>query len=79
VNTLIKQTDADATSLTVDTVQLIWLKWWDRKSTRDLLGLITEDAMDMGMVNAVIPHAELEDTAYNGHRHSKNHQWLSKC
>jgi 1,4-dihydroxy-2-naphthoyl-CoA synthase len=23
-----------------------------------------QDAMDMGMVNAVIPHAELEDTAY---------------
>jgi 1,4-dihydroxy-2-naphthoyl-CoA synthase len=24
--------------------------------------------MDMGMVNAVIPHAELEDTAYVGTR-----------
>jgi 1,4-dihydroxy-2-naphthoyl-CoA synthase len=51
----------------VDTVQLIWLKWWDRKSTRIFFlgrNYSAQDAMDMGMVNAVIPHAELEDTAY---------------
>jgi naphthoate synthase len=37
------------------------------KSTRNLFlraQLSAQDAMDMGMVNAVIPHAELEDTAY---------------
>jgi naphthoate synthase len=28
-----------------------------------------QDAMDMGMVNAVIPHAELEDTAYEHKRY----------
>jgi naphthoate synthase len=48
-------------------VQLIWLKWWDKK-TREIFFLgrnySAQDAMDMGMVNAVIPHAELEDTAY---------------
>jgi naphthoate synthase len=41
------------------------LKWWDRKKlVKFSLGRVTtQDAMDMGMVNAV-PHAELEDTAY---------------
>jgi naphthoate synthase len=32
--------------------------------------------MDMGMVNAVIPHAELEDTAYEWAEILGNHLWL---
>jgi 1,4-dihydroxy-2-naphthoyl-CoA synthase len=43
----------------MDTVQLIWLKWWDRKKAREIFFLgrnySAQDAMDMGMVNAVIP------------------------
>jgi naphthoate synthase len=35
-----------------------------------------QDAMDMGMVNAVIPHAELEDTAYEAQEILGNHLWL---
>jgi naphthoate synthase len=39
-----------------------------------------QDAMDMGMVNAVIPHAELEDTAYEWAQEILGKSlWLSKC
>jgi 1,4-dihydroxy-2-naphthoyl-CoA synthase len=33
----------------------------------------------MGMVNAVIPHAELEDTYEWAQEILGNHLWLSKC
>jgi naphthoate synthase len=62
--------------------QLILLKWWDRKAREIFFRaeLLCQDAMDMGMVNAVIPHAELEDTAYEWAQEILgNHLWLSKC
>jgi naphthoate synthase len=35
--------------------------------------------MDMGMVNAVIPHAELEDTAYECTRDIRESPMAIKC
>jgi naphthoate synthase len=62
-----KQTDADVTSF--DVVMGHYLaKMVGQKKLVKFLGRVTlRDAMDMGMVNAVIPHAELEDTM-NGHK-----------
>jgi len=49
--------------------RLIWLKWWVRKKAREIFFLgrnySAQEAMDMGMVNAVIPHDELEATAFD--------------
>ena len=54
--------------LTADTVPLTLRKWWDRKKPVKFSFLgrnySAQDAFDMGMVNAVIPHEELEDTAF---------------
>jgi naphthoate synthase len=62
----------------VDTVQLIWLKWWDREIF--FLGRnYCSGCYGYGMVNAVIPHAELEDTAYEWAQEILQNQWLSKC
>ncbi len=49
-------------------VQHIWLKWLGRKKAREIFFLgrnySAQEAFEMGMVNKVVPHAELEDTAY---------------
>jgi 1,4-dihydroxy-2-naphthoyl-CoA synthase len=60
--------------------QLILLKWWDRKAREIFFRAELPAQDDMGMVNAVIPHAELEDTAYEWAQEILgNHLWLSKC
>lgn len=63
-----KQTDADVTSFDGGYGSAYLAKMVGQKKAREIFFLgrnySAQDAFDMGMVNAVIPHDELEQTAY---------------
>jgi len=65
---IFKQTDADVTSFDAGYGSAYLAKMVGQKKAREIFFLgrnySAQDAYEMGMVNAVIPHAELEDTAY---------------
>lgn len=65
---IFKQTDADVTSFDGGYGSAYLAKMVGQKRAREIFFLgrnySAQDAYEMGMVNAVIPHAELEDTAY---------------
>jgi naphthoate synthase len=63
-----KQTDADVTSFDGGYGSAYLAKMIGQKRAREIFFLgrdyTAQDAMDMGMVNAAVPHAELEATAW---------------
>ncbi|RFC55553.1 1,4-dihydroxy-2-naphthoyl-CoA synthase [Brumimicrobium aurantiacum] len=65
---IFKQTDADVTSFDGGYGSAYLAKMVGQKKAREIFFLgrnySAQEAVDMGMVNAAIPHAELEDTAY---------------
>ncbi len=65
---IFKQTDADVTSFDGGYGSAYLAKMVGQKKAREIFFLgrnySAQEAFDMGMVNAVIPHAELETTAY---------------
>lgn len=65
---IFKQTDADVTSFDGGYGSAYLAKMVGQKKAREIFFLgrnySAREAMDMGMVNAVFPHAELEDQAY---------------
>jgi naphthoate synthase len=65
---IFKQTDADVTSFDGGYGSAYLAKMVGQKKAREIFFLgrnySAQEALEMGMVNAVIPHAELEDTAY---------------
>ena len=65
---IFKQTDADVTSFDGGYGSAYLAKMVGQKKAREIFFLgrnyTAQDAYEMGMVNAVIPHDELEDTAY---------------
>ena len=65
---IFKQTDADVTSFDGGYGSAYLAKIIGQKRAREIFFLgrnySAQDAFDMGMVNAVVPHADLEDTAY---------------
>src|SRR5690554_5805884 len=65
---IFKQTDADVASFDGGFGSALLARQVGQKRAREIFFLgrnySAEEAFDMGMVNAVIPHAELEDTAY---------------
>ena len=65
---LFKQTDADVTSFDGGYGSAYLAKMVGQKRAREIFFLgrnyTAQQAYEMGMVNAVIPHDELEDTAY---------------
>jgi naphthoate synthase len=65
---IFKQTDADVTSFDGGYGSAYLAKMVGQKRAREIFFLgrnySAQEAFDMGMVNAVVPHAELEDTAY---------------
>ena len=65
---IFKQTDADVTSFDGGYGSAYLAKMVGQKRAREIFFLgrnyTAQEAFDMGMVNAVIPHDELEDTAY---------------
>lgn len=65
---IFKQTDADVTSFDGGYGSAYLAKMVGQKKAREIFFLgrnySAQEAYDMGMVNAVIPHDELEDTAY---------------
>ncbi|MBK7129027.1 MAG: 1,4-dihydroxy-2-naphthoyl-CoA synthase [Crocinitomicaceae bacterium] len=65
---IFKQTDADVTSFDGGYGSAYLAKMVGQKKAREIFFLgrnySAREAYEMGMVNAVIPHAELEDTAY---------------
>jgi len=65
---IFKQTDADVTSFDGGYGSAYLAKMVGQKKAREIFFLgrnySAQEAMDMGMVNAVIPHDQLEDTAY---------------
>ncbi|MCE7993024.1 MAG: 1,4-dihydroxy-2-naphthoyl-CoA synthase [Roseivirga sp.] len=65
---IFKQTDADVTSFDGGYGSAYLAKMVGQKRAREIFFLgrnySAQDAFEMGMVNAVIPHAELEDEAY---------------
>ena len=65
---IFKQTDADVTSFDGGYGSAYLAKMVGQKKAREIFFLgrnyTAREALDMGMVNAVVPHAELEDTAY---------------
>ena len=65
---IFKQTDADVTSFDGGYGSAYLAKMVGQKRAREIFFLgrsySAQDAYEMGMVNAVIPHEELEDTAY---------------
>ena len=65
---IFKQTDADVTSFDGGYGSAYLAKMVGQKRAREIFFLgrnyNAQEAYDMGMVNAVIPHEELEDTAY---------------
>ena len=67
-NALFKQTDADVTSFDAGYGSAYLAKMVGQKKAREIFFLgrnySAQEAFDMGMVNAVIPHDELENTAY---------------
>lgn len=64
-----KQTDADVASYDGGYGSAYLAKMVGQKKAREIFFLgrtySAQEALEMGMVNAVIPHAELEETAYN--------------
>lgn len=66
---IFKQTDADVTSFDGGYGSAYLAKMVGQKRAREIFFLgrnySAQDAFEMGMVNAVIPHDELEDEAYN--------------
>ena len=65
---IFKQTDADVTSFDGGYGSAYLAKMVGQKKAREIFFLgrnyNAQEAFDMGMVNAVVPHAELESTAY---------------
>lgn len=65
---IFKQTDADVTSFDGGYGSAYLAKLVGQKKAREIFFLgrnySAQEAFDMGMVNAVVPHVELEDTAY---------------
>ena len=65
---IFKQTDADVTSFDGGYGSAYLAKMVGQKRAREIFFLgrsySAREAFEMGMVNAVIPHADLEDTAY---------------
>ncbi|WP_291275644.1 1,4-dihydroxy-2-naphthoyl-CoA synthase [Flavobacterium sp.] len=65
---IFKQTDADVTSFDGGYGSAYLAKLVGQKKAREIFFLgrnySAQEAFDMGMVNAVIPHNELEETAY---------------
>jgi len=65
---IFKQTDADVTSFDGGYGSAYLAKMVGQKKAREIFFLgrnySAQEAFEMGMVNAVVPHAELEDTAY---------------
>ncbi|UTW60677.1 1,4-dihydroxy-2-naphthoyl-CoA synthase [bacterium SCSIO 12741] len=65
---IFKQTDADVTSFDGGYGSAYLAKMVGQKRAREIFFLgrnySAQEAFEMGMVNAVIPHEELEDTAY---------------
>lgn len=65
---IFKQTDADVTSFDAGYGSAYLAKMVGQKKAREIFFLgrnySAKEAEEMGMVNAVIPHAELENTAY---------------
>ncbi|MDM8530174.1 1,4-dihydroxy-2-naphthoyl-CoA synthase [Anaerolineales bacterium HSG25] len=65
---IFKQTDADVTSFDAGYGSAYLAKMVGQKRAREIFFLgrsySAQEAYEMGMVNAVIPHDELEDTAY---------------
>lgn len=65
---IFKQTDADVTSFDGGYGSAYLAKMVGQKRAREIFFLgrnySADEAFQMGMVNAVIPHSELEDTAY---------------
>jgi naphthoate synthase len=65
---IFKQTDADVTSFDAGYGSAYLAKLVGQKKAREIFFLgrnySAQEAFDMGMVNAVVPHDELEDTAY---------------
>ena len=66
---IFKQTDADVTSFDGGYGSAYLAKMVGQKRAREIFFLgrnySAQEAYEMGMVNAVIPHDELEDTAYD--------------
>jgi naphthoate synthase len=66
---IFKQTDADVTSFDGGYGSAYLAKMVGQKRAREIFFLgrnySAQEAFDMGMVNAVIPHEELEETAYD--------------
>lgn len=66
---IFKQTDADVTSFDGGYGSAYLAKMVGQKKAREIFFLgrnySAQEAYEMGMVNAVIPHAELESTAYD--------------
>ncbi|HAS35648.1 MAG TPA: 1,4-dihydroxy-2-naphthoyl-CoA synthase [Flavobacteriales bacterium] len=66
---IFKQTDADVTSFDGGYGSAYLAKMVGQKKAREIFFLgrnySAQEAFDMGMVNAVIPHEELEQEAYN--------------
>ncbi len=66
---LFKQTDADVTSFDGGYGSAYLAKMVGQKKAREIFFLgrnySADEAVDMGMVNAAIPHKELESTAYD--------------
>ena len=65
---IFKQTDADVTSFDGGYGSAYLAKMVGQKRAREIFFLgrsySAQEAYDMGMVNAIVPHAELESTAY---------------
>jgi len=65
---IFKQTDADVTSFDGGYGSAYLAKMVGQKKAREIFFLgrdySAREALDMGMVNAVVPHAQLEGTAY---------------
>jgi naphthoate synthase len=65
---IFKQTDADVTSFDGGYGSAYLAKMVGQKRAREIFFLgrnySAQEAYEMGMVNAVVPHAELEDTAF---------------
>ncbi len=66
---IFKQTDADVTSFDGGYGSAYFAKMVGQKKAREIFFLgrnySAQEAFEMGMVNAVIPHEELEQTAYD--------------
>ncbi|SCX95684.1 1,4-Dihydroxy-2-naphthoyl-CoA synthase [Nonlabens sp. Hel1_33_55] len=66
---IFKQTDLDVASVDAGYGSAYLAKMVGQKKAREIFFLgrnyNAQEAMDMGMVNAVVPHAELDQTAYD--------------